>query len=195
MRNGLISVSLALLFAGCSFNPFVIDGYVAPPGYDVTIVDKRSDVSKAGGREHALDLARYHGDDMFVPGKLELLRGALAQAYDTPPREVTLQRFDVIDVPAKSVPAAQSAAMASVSIVGSIAMAPDAEDSDFITCTIEALVDGRPVKSSSLVYYELKPTDTMIYNQPVYVAAIDKVVNESLSKFVEQAVQGAGAAQ
>lgn len=195
MRHGPVPVSLALLLAGCSFNPFVIDGYVAPPDYDVMIVDNRSDVSKAGGREHALDLARYHGDEMFVPGKLELLRGALAKAYDTPPTEVMVQRFDVIDVPAKSVPAAQAGAMASVSVAGSIAVAPNAEDSDFVTCTIEALVDGRLVKSSSLVYYELKPTDTMIYNQPVYVAAIDKVVNESLSQFVEQAAQGAGATQ
>jgi hypothetical protein len=79
--------------------------------------------------------------------------------------------------------------------VGSILLAPDADASDFITCIIEALVNGRLVKSSSLVNYELKATDTMIYNQPVYVAALDKAVKESLDQWIEQASLGAGTTQ
>ena len=195
MKNGLVSITLALLLAGCSFNPFVIDGYVAPPAYDVEIVDKRSDASKVGNSKHPLELARYHGDDMFIPGKLDLFRGALAQAFDSPPQKVAVLRFDVIDVPAKSVPGAQAAAMASIAVVAAVAMESAVGDSDYITCTIEALVDGRLVKSSSLVNYELKATDTMIYNQPVYVAALDKAVKESLDQWIEQASLGAGTTQ
>ena len=132
---------------------------------------------------------------MFVPGKLDLFRGALAQAFGTPPQQVTVLRFDVVDVPAKTVPAIQSGSMASISIVGSILLAPDADASDFITCTIEALVDGRLIESSSHLNYELKATDKMIYNQPVYVAALDKVVRESLDEWIEKASQEADAAQ
>jgi len=195
MKNGLVSVILALLLAGCSFNPFVIDGYAAPPAYDVEIVDKRSDAAKVGNSKHPLELARYHGDDMFIPGKLDLFRGALAQAFDSPPQQVAVLRFDVIDVPAKSVPSAQAAAMASISVAAAIAMDSAVGDSDYITCIIEAMVDGRLVRSSSFVYYELKATDTMIYNQPVYVAALDKAVRESLDQWITNASLEAGAAQ
>ena len=132
---------------------------------------------------------------MFIPGKLDLFRGALAQALDSPPQQVAVLRFDVIDVPAKSVPSAQAAAMASISVAAAIAVDSAAGDSDYITCIIEAMVDGRLVRSSSFVYYELKATDTMIYNQPVYVAALDKAVRESLDQWITNASLEAGAAQ
>ena len=178
-----------MLLAGCSFNPFLVDGFDSASTYDVQIVDARSAVSKKGGRERPLALAYYHGDDMFVPGKLELFRGALAQAYATPPQQITLHRFDVVDIPAKRLRSVQAGAMASVSIPASIAMAPDSAARDFIVCVVEASVDGQMFKGRSAAYYNIRPTDTMIYNQPVYVAAVDRAVTESLSRWVAQATR------
>mgnify|MGYP001551189891 CR=1 FL=1 len=77
---------------------------------------------------------------MFVPGKLELFRGALAKAYATPPEQVTLHRFDVIDVSAKITKAAQADAMSCVPAEDSTSMAPDVEVQNFIICTIEEAV-------------------------------------------------------
>jgi hypothetical protein len=189
MRAKYLVVMPALFLAGCSFNPFIIEGYDADTTYDVSIVDQRAELSIEGGNEKLLDPVHFLGDEMFVPAKIELLRGALSQVFETPPDEVVLERFDVIDVYPQRLAAAQAAGMASVSYTAAIGMSPGPEDVDFIACVIEADIDGRKVLGSATVEYEISPFAGIVYNDPNYIAAVDEAVKGALVDWTERAAR------
>lgn len=69
-------------------------------------------------------------------------------------------------------------------------LAPDWHLTDFISCVVEAYVDGRKIIRTAIAHYEMPATATMIYNQPDYVAAVHKAVRNALVEWTDRAAEG-----
>ena len=182
-----ILMLISLVLAGCASNPFQL-GEISAPRYDFTLIDERSEISKNGGKESWLDTFLYHGDDMFVPDRTELFKSTVTSAYESAPKKVILNQFDVIDSHANRIGAAQAAGLASISPAASAAVSGKSNDKDFIVCIIKATVDGKEIIGSAIATYQLEAFGSaIVYGDPQYISAVQSAVSEALKLWKEEA--------
>ena len=97
MLRIVLALSLAAALSGCATKGFNLTDVAGPARYDVSVVDARPDVSRKGGKGRLFDVYFYHGDELFTPSRVEVFKAAVSEAYEKPPQQVVLRRFDVMD--------------------------------------------------------------------------------------------------
>lgn len=188
---GLVYLGL-LILSGCSTNKYSVA--VSANSGDISSVivqDQRTELSKAGGTEQWFTTIYYHGDKGFEPSKLDLFKNAVltgAQKRNAN-ASIVLKKFDVIDSAANRQRRAMGASLAGISYPTAIIVAGQPSDSDFIACSIEAVVDGQVIAASAVAPYRESSFAMNVFKDASYVAAVDKAVQLALNEWIQNALE------
>jgi hypothetical protein len=166
---------------------FVIDAQGVSSEVQLSVQDSRTELSRNGGKPSLISRFYYHADAAFVPTRLALFKAALSRVHGSSSKAVVLTKFDVIDSYARRMGAAQAAALASISPAAAVGASPVPGNSDFITCTIEATIDGASFSATASAAYKENRSSANVFLDPSYQSAVHTAVQEALSSWVAQA--------
>ena len=178
----ILLVLLAISITSCTSTKFQVSNTLVTTNSKITFIDKRSEISKVGGKNSITDTYFFHSDDKVVPGKLALLTQILASKFGQDfESKIIIEKFEIVDHYAKRLRGAQSAGLASIGT-----FTPDNwnGNDDFIRCEIQILINNKKYNASHASAYKLKGNKMIVFDEEAYQQAVKDAVTQSLSKLL-----------